>query len=271
MKSTRLLLPFLGILSACPLEAATQVITTSEAFATSNWAFGAPYRRDSWSGGELGISNSDPFQMAEGYAADGDPNQYQWNLKVWQETTYLVFNSGSFGGASSVDSAVLSLATLGRSGIPADLLEGMVISAHSLLEDPTKILYTSANPNAAAYTPGSPSYDPSLDYAYNYGSFQTNYLGNVAATFTHGADFGLYELDLTDLVNGWLADPNAPGAFALALTGTAAGNDPDAWLAIAAAGGEGAPYLTVATVPEPASALLIAMGSLVCVVGRRRK
>jgi len=242
-------------------RAATSVIPTQSAFATSGWGVpAAPYRRDSWTGNVLGISNADPFQMGEYMASpEGGGQQWQYDLKAWEETTYLVFDRAAFGGATSVESAVLSVTTTERAGAPVGIGSGMSLAAHALSDDPRKILYTSADPGAAVYNPASPSYDPSLDYSNNYGSFKLDHLGAIVGTVAHSSGFGLYEIDLTSLVNGWLADPEGSGSFALALTGRAEGNSPDAWLGIYAGGHENAPFLTVTQIPEPGVLSLAAL------------
>ncbi|MCW1887549.1 hypothetical protein OKA04_22625 [Luteolibacter flavescens] len=266
-----LLLLLLGLVQP-EVQAATSIIPTESAFATSGWGVpAAPYRRDVWSGSVLGISNADPYQMGEYMASpEGGGQQWQYELKSWEETTYLVFDKGSFGSASYVQSAILSVTTTGRAGAPAGIGDGMSIAAHALSDDPTKILYTSADPNAGVYNPASPSYDPSLDYSNNYGTFKLDHLGAIMGTVAHDSGFGLYDIDLTSMVNGWLADPDAEGAFALALTGRAEGNSPDAWLAIFAGNQVDAPFLTITTIPEP-GAMTLASLVTVLVVGFRRR
>lgn len=275
MKSPRFLSLLVIALSmlAPQISSASIVIYTTEAFATSAWGIPAPpYRRDSWLGTALGISNSDPFEMSAYYASpDGGGQQWQWDIMAWEETTYLVFNPDSFAGMSAVDSAILTITTTTRAGAPTGLTNGMSITAHSLFDDPTKILFTSANPNANVYNPAHPDYNPSLDYNYNYGTFKTNNIGDVVGSVIHGDSFGQYSIDLTELVNIWLADPDAAGAYAIALTGRDENNDPDAWVGIRPQGHADAPFLTVNPIPEAGTSLIITASSMLLAFRRRRR
>ena len=269
MKSIHpILAAIIGIASPA-VEAA--VVAPTEAFATSAWGIPAsPYKRDSWSGSQLGISNVDPYGMAAYYSTTPG-GAWQATTLPWEETTYLVFDPLDFSGyTTAVSSATLTIHTVGRSGAPSGGADGMTISAHYLTEDPTTIDGT-ASPN-----PASGSYNSD-----NYATFKTNYIDSVVGSVAHGTSYGAYTIDLTDLVNEWIANGDTNYAFATALTGRDAGNDPDAWVAIGILDSEYAPFLTIddgsplraafSPVPEPGANLLLCAGATLFLVNRRRK
>lgn len=217
-----------------PVSASTVVVSPSSDFFTSAWAFGAPYVLDAGRD-QLGISTSSPFGM-------GSAPDY-----AWEETTYLKFDLASLGLISPVTSAILTFDTVSRSGIPADGL-GVVISAHYLLSDPGSI-------------------DPMV--AGSYVSFKNTQIAGIVDSVSTTA-FGTYSLDLTALVNEWIVNGNSNYAFATALTGRAGNEEnPDGWVAIVNSGYSGAPSLTITTVPEAASSLL--MGASVFLLAHKRR
>lgn len=222
-----------------PLAAKATTITINPAsdFFTTKWASGAPYVHDTGRD-HLGISGPNPYDM--------DP------AGSWAEVTYLTFDPLSFSGITSpVTSAVLTFTTTARLGIATSLIN---VSAHYLSVDPT----TSIDPMLPSSSPGS------------FFDFQNNHIGAIIDTVPVDS-YDVYQLDLTVLVNEWISNGDSNVAYAIALAGLE-GNDayPEGWAAIVNSGYEGAPVLTVTTVPEPGSSLLISLGAITLLARRRR-
>ena len=236
MKASLLLLTLLLPAAA---HAATAVVNPASDFFTTAWAFGAPYVHDEGRD-HLGISGPNPYGM--------DP------AGSWAEVTYLTFDPAFLTGIfSPVESAILTFTTTTRTGIPTALIN---ISAHYLSADPV----TSIDPSLGASSPGS------------YFDFQNNHIGAVIDSVLVDSH-GVYQLDLTGLVNEWLAAGDTNAAYGIALAGLVGNEDtPDGWAAIVNSGFEGAPFLTVTTsVPEAGSSLLTVIGAGCLLTGRRRR
>jgi len=219
-------------------RASTTVVTPSSDFFTSAWAFGAPYVLDAGRD-HLGISGPNPYGMDESGS--------------WAEVTYLTFDSSFLAGITSpLESAILTFTTTSRTGIPTALIN---ISAHYLTADPA----TSINPALGASSPGS------------YFDFQSNHIGGVIDSVLVDSH-GVYQLDVTALVNEWLTNGDTNAAYALALAGLEENEaNPDGWAAIVNTGYAGAPTLTLTTsVPEPGGALLASLGAATLLIQRRR-
>lgn len=203
-------------------------------FYTTPWLFGPPYVRDAGRD-TLGVSSLDP------YLFDGTSDA------AWEETTYFTFDfqPGDFGGP--VDSAVLRVETVvrGFSTYPNET-EPFAISAHRVLDDPTTI-------------------DGSLSSgAGSFVEFKNTQIGGVEDTVSL-TEPGIYDWDITDLVNEWIANGDANFDYSIAMTGRV-GNPVDTedigafHSFINSEGGlEGLAAQII--VPEPATAVLAAMGT----------
>lgn len=228
-----------ALLVTATSRASTTVVSPASDFFTTAWAFGAPYLHD---GGRdhLGISGPNPYGMDEAGS--------------WAEVTYLTFDPASFSSISGpVTSAILTFTTTSRSGISTALIN---ISAHYLSADPS----TSIDPMLGASSPGS------------YFDFQNNHIGSVIDSVLVDS-YGVYQLDLTDLANEWIANGDSNVAYGIALAGLE-GNEtnPDGWAAIVNSGYAGAPTLTFTTnIPEPGSSLLVSAGAAALILRRRNR
>ena len=124
---------------------------------------------------------------------------------VFNENTYLEFNDfdwGALGG--SVESAVFRIEVVsGGFGADSDSENPFLISAHSLTQDP----WTTIDPSLFS---GAGSYQDFASSHINTGSV-------VSSTSVAGA--GVYEWDLTALVNDWILNGDANYAQTIALSG----------------------------------------------------
>lgn len=124
---------------------------------------------------------------------------------VFNENTYLEFNDfdwGALGGP--VESAVFRIEVVsGGFGADSDSENPFLISAHSLTQDP----WTTIDPSLFS---GAGSYQDFASSHINTGSVVSN---------TSVAGAGVYEWDLTALVNDWILNGDANYAQTIALSG----------------------------------------------------
>lgn len=222
-------------LAAAPASAVVDIPVDLDFFA-SGWVFGAPWVRDAGRA-SLGVSTTDPFLQGFG-----------------EETTYFTFNfdPGAFSGP--VDRAILEVETVIRAqGSYPNAAEPFAISAHRLTGDPTTI-----DPMLAS-GPGS------------YRDFLANHLGPVEDTVAlTGA--GIFQWDVTALVNEWIASGEANFEYAIAMTGRV-GNPADtedsgAFHAFVNKGVGTGLAAHIIVVPEPGTLLVLAAGATLAM--RRR-
>lgn len=223
---------------------ANTIVPVESDFFTTAWAFGAPFVRDAGRD-SIGVSTVDPFLF------DGTADQ------AWEETTYFTFNFNPGDYSGPVASAVLRVETVLRSfGTYPNATEPFAISAQRVLDDPTTI------DGSLASGPGS------------YVDFKNDQIGAVEDTVSL-TDAGIFNWDITDLVNEWIANADANFDYSIAMTGRV-GNPVD----LDGTNGRGAFHAFVNSegglggvtariiIPEPASLGLLVIASL-CMIRRR--
>lgn len=124
---------------------------------------------------------------------------------VHDENTYLEFNDFDWGSLNApVESAIFRIEVVsGGFGADSDSENPFLISAHSLGQDP----WTTIDPSLFS---GTGSYQDFASTHINTGSV-------VSSTSVAGA--GVYEWDLTTLVNDWIINGDANFAYTIALSG----------------------------------------------------
>lgn len=236
----------LAVLSGTDLASADTIVEVEHDFFTTAWAFGAPYVRDDGRP-TLGVSTPDPFLNSNG-GANGP-------VGLWEETTYFTFDfdPGAFSGP--VPSAVLQVETFLRPfGTIPSATDPFGISAHRVTGDPLSI---------------DPSVSTGTD---SFFEFKSTEIGAAEDTvFVTGE--GIYEWDVTDLVNEWILNGDVNFDYSIAMTGRI-GNLPDTassgfFHAFAnSGGGSGGLPAQLVIVPAPATLAMLATGSL---LARRRR
>ncbi|MEM6673823.1 MAG: hypothetical protein AAF726_13345 [Planctomycetota bacterium] len=171
-------------------------------FFTTAWAFGAPYIRDT---GRPVIRSStpDPF-LNSGGGANGP-------VGFWEETTYFMFNDFDATGYPGLcQRAVLRVGTTFQQfGTVPSPSNPFYISAHAVTEDPETI------------DPLDPTGSGSFF------DFKSNFIELVEEDVVAVTGEGVFEWDVTDLVNEWIANGDANFDYSLAMTGRSGLNPAD--------------------------------------------
>lgn len=236
-----------ALLCSAGASYATTTVPVEEDFFTTAWAFGAPYVRDSGRG-TIGVSTPDPF-LTSGGGTNGP-------VGFWEETTYFTFNFDPAAFSGSVPSAVLQVETFLRpfGTIPSDI-NPFAISAHRVTDDPTSI-----DPTVGT-GPGS------------FFEFKSTEIGAAEDTVSITGE-GIYEWDITGLVNEWIANGDTAFDYSIAMTGRI-GNPADTagngfFHAFANSGeGSGGLAAQLVIVPSPSALAALSMGSLLALRRRR--
>jgi len=187
--------------------------------------------------------------FVRGYAGDGRAVHRVSSDNAFEagpETIYLQFSAADFASITSpVANASLSLTSVsGGFGADASAVNPFDVSVHGVSADPLSSITDDTNPTGP------------IDWL----TFFNNEILTAAPEATTSIDgFGVFEFDVTDVVNDWISGNNT--IFALAVTGKNDVQVGNGFLHGFSNNSEspGATFLTVTSVPEPGSlgALLI--------------
>lgn len=227
---------------ALPASADT-IIPVEHDFFTTAWAFGAPFVRDAGRS-TIGVSTPNPFLTGGG------------SENAFEETTYFTFDFDPNDFSGAVPSAILMVETFYRpfGTIPSET-DPFAISAHRVLDDPTSI-----DPDLPS-GPGS------------YLDFKNDMIAGAEDTIAITGE-GIYEWDITALVNEWILNTDTNFDYSIAMTGrigNPADTDSSGFFHAFANAGEGSGGLPaqIFIVPTPSAFALFACGSLVAMRRRR--
>ena len=163
-------------------------------FFTTAWAFGAPYVRDA---GRSVIRSTTPDPFLNSGGGSNGP------VGFWEETTYFVFNgfdASNYPGPCN--RAVLRVGTTFQSfGTTPSPSNPFFVSANAVTEDPELIDPTRAS--------GPDSFF----------DFKESFIEPVEEDVVAITGDGVFEWDVTDLVNEWIANGDANFDYSLAMTG----------------------------------------------------
>lgn len=224
------------LLGYCSPAAASLVLSPDEDVMTSGFFQGADLVRG-YAGNNrpvLRVSNDAPFATAGA------------------ETIYLSFESFDPGLFSDpVSSAILTVTSVdGGFSANGSAETPFVVSAHGVDADPFATILDDTNPGGTT------------DWVQFY---QLNILQPVGSAPVQS--FGLIEIDVTSLVNGWIAGDIAE--FTIALTGKNYFGGEDILHGFSNnSEAPGSTFLTLHTIPEPSAAMLALLGTMAG-LGRR--
>jgi len=240
MKLNILAVCLLSIPSLVPSTASAQTIAPTEDVMTSAFFQGADLVR-----GYVG-ENRPTFRVSSNNDFDRGP-----------ETIYLLFGESDFASFTNpVPNASLSLTSVtGNFGADASATSPFIVSAHAVDANPFTSIIDDTNPT------GTIAWD---DF------FDNNILAASPEVLSVINGFGVFEFDVTNIVNDWISGSNQE--FVIALTGKNDVQVGDGFLHGFSNNTElpGSTFLTVSAVPEPSSAALLTLLLPLWITRRRR-
>ena len=198
--------------------------------------------------------------LVRGYAGDNRPTLRVSSDNAFgfgPEQIYVQFSAVDIAPFTNpVSNASLSLTSVtGNFGADASATSPFIVSAHAVNANPFTSIIDDTNPQ------GTTAWD---DF------FANNIFTASPEALTVVDGFGVFDFDVTDIVNDWISGSNQE--FVIALTGTNDVQIGDGFLHGFSNNTEapGSTFLTVSAVPEPSSAILLALPMAFMITRRHR-